>query len=487
MPASVRCGILTAIWLVAGLQPTGSPIGLPRVCAQHPSHRSLSPAQDVVQARRSPSLDMETLPPWLAESSFVAIGDDAIRSESLEEAWEIALVADQALEAKRWDALSAQCSQLSAEAQRYPTLTMEGSYTGRTDDQAFQFSTGSPLQPTAIFPYAQKENAAFRCGVEIPLFTSGALQHGIDAARENVNSAELETEQSARDLKMRVAEEYVAVLRAQRDVEVTETSAKSLASHADDVAKLFEYGQVPRNDLLAAEVELSNAKQEVIRARHRLDASRAAYNRRTGRPLVAMVRIEELPVTPTEGTLDELTSQALRARREPARISAQVLAHRHLAAGLRSRNKLQVNLRGEYAFEENRFRTPDGIASLGVGASWNVFDGGKNRYQAAALERRADGLVHVKKDIESKIALEVRRAWLDVQETGRRLTVASEAIERAEENLRVARGRYKAGTAISTEVLDAESLRAQAYRNQDHSKYDAVLAALRVHHATGQL
>ena len=108
-----------------------------------------------------------------------------------------------------------------------------------------------------------------------------------------------------------------------------------------------------------------------------------------------------------------------------------------------------------------------------------MFDGGKNRYQASALERRADGLVRVKKDLESRIALDVRRAWLDVQETGRRLTVAAEAITRAEENLRVARRRYKAGTAISTEVLDAQSLRAQAYRNRDHANYDAVLAALR--------
>jgi outer membrane protein len=487
MPVFARCGILIAIWLAAGLQ---SPIGLRPVCAQHPNDRSFSPAHDLVQARRSrwlSSLDMEILPPVTAESSFVAIADNASRSESLEEAWEIALVVDQALEAKHWDALSARYSQRSAEAQRCPTFALEGSYTGRTDYQAFQLGAGSALGPTTIFPYAQTENAAFRCGVEIPLFTSGAIQHGIDAARENVHSAELEAEQSAKDLKMRVAEEYVAVLRAQRDVVVTETSARSLASHADDVVKLFKHGQVPRNDLLAAQVALSNAKQEVIRARHRLDASRAAYNRRTGRPLAAMVRIEEVPVTPTEGMLDDLTRQALHARREPARIATQIHALRHLAARFRSQNRLQVNLRGEYAYEENRFQIPDGIGSLGVGASWNVFDGGKNRYQAMALERRADGLVRVKKDLESQIALEVRRAWLDVQETGRRLTVASEAIERAEENLRVARGRYKAGTAISTEVLDAESLRAQAYRNHDHAGYDAVLAALRVHHATGQL
>lgn len=491
MSTSARLGIVIAIWLLTGgLHPTGSSIGLPQVRAQHPSDRLVWPVRSTVDEGsppQSPALEMGRVPPLPSESSPATITDDMSPFESLEQAWKIALSVDQALEAKKWYTSSARYSERSAEAQRYPTLTMEGSYTGRSDDQAFQFHSGIGPQPTTVFPFAQTENAAFRWGMEIPLYTSGAIRHGIDAARAGVASAKLEAERSARNLKMWVANEYVAVLRAQRDLAVTETTARSLASHANDVAKLFQHGQVPKNDLLAAQTALSNAQQNVIRAQHHLDASRAAYNRYLARPLTATVRIRELPVMPTNDTLDHLTSQALRTRREPARITAQINALRHQAARLRSQNGLQVNLRGEYAFEENRYRTSEGIASLGVGASWNVYDGGRNRHQAAALQRQADGLVRVKGDLESHIALEVRRAWLDVQETHQRRIVASEAIQRAEENIRVARQRYKAGTAISTEVLDAESLRAQAYRNHDHADYDAVLAALRVRHATGQL
>ena len=42
-----------------------------------------------------------------------------------------------------------------------------------------------------------------------------------------------------------------------------------------------------------------------------------------------------------------------------------------------------------------------------------------------------------------------------MQETRRRLEAAPEAIQQAEENLRVIRKRYSLGTATNTEVLDA--------------------------------
>ena len=187
------------------------------------------------------------------------------------------------------------------------------------------------------------------------------------------------------------------------------------------------------------------------------------------------------------GCLLNRPRRALRGRPQLARIAAEVAALRSRAGSLRARNRPQLGLWGQYAFEENRFRDPEGIGSVGVRASCRVFDAGRNCHEVRALLQRAEALVRRRADLESKIALEVRRAWLDIQETRRRLDVTSEAIQRAEENLRVARKRYVAGTGISTEVLDAETLRVETRRNHDNATHDAVLAVLRLRHATGAL
>ena len=142
---------------------------------------------------------------------------------------------------------------------------------------------------------------------------------------------------------------------------------------------------------------------------------------------------------------------------------------------------------GDYSFAEDRFQVHEGIASIGVNASWNVFDAGRSQFKANVMRHQAEATMRLEEDLESQIALEVRRAWLDVHETRRRLEVTHDALERAEENLRVTRSRYVSGVGLGTEVLDAQTLRAQTYRNHVNARYDAVLAHLRLRRATGNL
>jgi outer membrane protein len=414
-------------------------------------------------------------------------GAVANRPETLQEAWAIALAVSRPLEAGRWEVSSARHTLESARAQRWPKASMETSYTVRDHEPAFRFDfPGLPLA-TDTFPFAQDEDFAFRAKLDLPLYTSGRIRSGIDAADAEVTSAEWEVARLAMDLKLQVAEDYVAVLRAQRELELTQSTERSLEAHLRDVDLLFKHDQVPINDLLAAQVAWSNARQSTIQAENRLDVGRAAYNRRLGRPLIFPVRIAELQAEPVAEDVETLTARALRMRPEPARLREQARALEHRARSVRARDLPQLALRGEYLFEENRFRSPEGIAGAGLGLSWNVFDAGVNRHQAAALQARQEGLLRLQADVESIIALQLRRAWLDVQETRRRLEVTREAIRRAEENLRVARQRYRVGVGTNTEVLDAEKLRTEAYRNHDNATYDAVLAVLRLRHASGEL
>jgi outer membrane protein TolC len=85
------------------------------------------------------------------------------------------------------------------------------------------------------------------------------------------------------------------------------------------------------------------------------------------------------------------------------------------------------------------------------------------------------------------IALEVRQRWLELQTARQRVEVARQTTALADENLRVARGRYQQHVGTNTEVLDAETLRVQAYTNLFDSTYQAVLAGLRLRRATGDI
>jgi outer membrane protein len=96
-------------------------------------------------------------------------------------------------------------------------------------------------------------------------------------------------------------------------------------------------------------------------------------------------------------------------------------------------------------------------------------------------------LLRLRYDAETIIALEVRQKWIDLLTSRKRVLVARQTTAQADENLRVARDRYQHQVGTNTEVLDAESLRVQAYTNLYNSSYQSVLASLRLRRAVGNL
>jgi len=147
----------------------------------------------------------------------------------------------------------------------------------------------------------------------------------------------------------------------------------------------------------------------------------------------------------------------------------------------------QVSVTGGYNYLENQFLDDETVAMAGVGVQWALFDGGQSRKRAASLERNRRATEEQRADAESLIVLQVRQAWLGVDETQQRLHVTAGAVEQAEENLRIARERYGAGLGTQTQLLEAETLRVQALTNRDTAALDAGLARLRLARAVGSL
>ncbi|MGE5443290.1 MAG: TolC family protein [Ignavibacteriales bacterium] len=165
----------------------------------------------------------------------------------------------------------------------------------------------------------------------------------------------------------------------------------------------------------------------------------------------------------------------------------QAQALRYQASSVRAENGPQIAVSGGYSFQQNRFIVHENVWSATLGLKWDIFDGGIKRQEAGAIAQKAEALLNLRSDLVSTIALQVRQAWLDVEETHKRIEVAREAVAQAEENLKVANDRYRNWLGTNTEVLDAETLRTRSQSNYYNAVYDAVLATLRLHRVVGNL
>ncbi len=406
-------------------------------------------------------------------------------AENLNDAWNAALSVDHRLQASRKMTESSQFALSAAKSARLPSLSIESAYT--ILNHAPTAVIDVPAAQIMEMPVSEDKSLSYTTTASLPLYTSGRIGSSIDAAGASLSAAQHEETKTALDIKLSVAEAYVASLRAGRGMEVAESAVSSLAAHASDVGHFFEEGVVAKNDLLAAQVALSDARQQAIRSRNALDIAHASYNRLLHRPLDQAVMIDDVGAGTSKPDINDLTSSALQKRPELAALSAQVKALRLQAESIRSSTSPQLMLMGSYNYQQNKYQLYENIWSAALGLKWDIFDGGVIRNNANAMMQKAESLRDMQSDTASIITLQVRQAWLDVGETQTRIAVTREATQQAEENLRVVKDRYREGVGTNTEVLDAETLRTKSYNNYYNAVYDAVMANIRLQYATGEL
>lgn len=414
------------------------------------------------------------------------------RAETLADAWALAAAADHRLLAGRHTTAASQQTLQAAQARRWPSASVQAGYTrlNETPTAVGSLTLPPPLPATALsfaLPLQQPAYYAYKAEVSLPLYTGGRIEQGIEAAAALVGAARSDELRSALDLRMAVAQAYVACLRAARLVQVAQGSVDSLSSFGIDVDNLFVQGLVARNDTLAARVALAEAKLRRIQAGNGLDLAQAAYNRLLDREFNHALDLREIGPEAQATDIAALTAQAEATRPELATLSDQGNALRAQAASVRGGMAPQVALVGSYGYQQNRYQAHQGIATVAVGLSWALFDGGLLRHEAAALAARADAVAAQRDDARSLISLQVRQAWLGTQEAALRVVVASAALDSAEENLRLVRDRYSHGMAIYTEVLQAETLRTASQTQRHTATYDTLLAQLQLRRATGTL
>ncbi len=418
---------------------------------------------------------------WLGSRSLA-------HAETLADAWRMALHSDASLGAAQSEVEAAESNRAAATRSRFPVLDANASYTQFKNAPALDVVTpGGALQAPI---WKHDGYGAGSVDVSLPLWTSGRISGAIGAASAGLEGARAQQSRSTADVKLAVAETCIAVFRARRSLEVAESNVASLRANAEDIGVMYDRESVPKADLLAAKVALSNADQQRLRAAHGLRLAQAAYNRQVGQPLDRVVDLEEPAAMASVFAgepLDRMTARALEHRPEFALLAAQREALEQEARSERAQALPQVALRAGYNHFDNDILDRQNFATVGLAVQWRLFDSGQIAARTSALHGRARAVEQRMTDLRSVVSLEVETAVLNREDAAARVRAASAAVEQAEENLRNTRELYGTGLATNTQVLEAESLRVTALTNRDNARFDLLLSGYQIQRAVGDL
>ena len=302
-----------------------------------------------------------------------------------------------------------------------------------------------------------------------PLFTGGGLVANYQASQIAEDAARIEEGAKRQDVIRDVKITYFNILRTQRIKEAADQSVEMLTAHREVAGNFFKVGMIPKNDLLHAEVELANGRQNLTKAQNGVELAKARFNTVLKRKIFAPVQIVDiLNYQPLERQLDECLDIALKTRPELKISALKVEQAGKMVRMAQSEYFPTLSLVGNYtrygdhpSVSGSDYRDAENWSVMGV-ASWNFWEWGRTKFRVDAGRARENQALDESKELNDLIILEIKHAYLNLQEAEKQIAVSEKVIEQANENFRIAQERFRENVATTTDVLDAQTLLTKA-------------------------
>jgi outer membrane protein TolC len=321
-------------------------------------------------------------------------------------------------------------------------------------------------------------------------FDGGARAARTRLAIGGAEDADLRREELRREITFAVERAYYRLLEAQRLVPVHEASVRNLGEHLRTARLLYAAGTVSQVDVLKAQVQIAVAENDVASARNAVEADRIELAGAMGLEGLGDVVLEDpfeaQPGQP-EGPVFGLASWLERLERHPALARAElaIRSRKDETALARSEFFPRVLALGSYTREGSGLLPGHPNWSLGLGLSLPLFDGGARSADRAAARATETAAVATRDALRQHLDAAVRADLVRLEDARRRVGIAAEVVRLAEESLRAATIRYRAGRTPVLDVLDAEDVLLRARTAGVQALTDVALARAALRYDVG--
>jgi outer membrane factor, OMF family len=319
------------------------------------------------------------------------------------------------------------------------------------------------------------------------LYTSGSVDARVDNAVQGLKNNTLEVERQLQELKVGVATAYFRLQTEDGNVEIRQSGVRNAEASLRDSEAQERAGVGTKFDVLRQQVQVANTQQQLLQAQN----NRVVAQRDLARALNFVEPTNVSAKDPIEESgswdlsLEDSIFQAYAKRVELPQFIAQERQAKAQERLAYAQLGPQLSVNGAVDFAKplgNSSDVPGQIGySLGAQLQWNFFDGGVAQGQgqqavAAAKIARVNFT-----NTNNQVRFEVEQQFSTLESSKAQIATSRQAQAQAEEALRLARLRFRAGVGTQTEVISAEDALTQAKVNllQAVIAYNRSLAQLR--------
>ena len=295
-----------------------------------------------------------------------------------------------------------------------------------------------------------------------PVFAGGQIVNGNRLAKVGENVSRLQLQLSENEVEKTTEQYFWQLVSLQEKMKTVEAVEALLADIAKDVDVALKAGVAMRNDLLQVQLRQNDIASQKLALRNATSVVKLLIAQ-----YCCLSDTVFTLVAPADEATDQLQGAAFNVQSTP---EYQLLSQQVRATGLQHKMEVGKNL-----------------PSVGVGAGYNYHNLLDNNHTfgmifatvsvpisdwwggSHAIKRKK--IEHEKAqaqlaDNSELLRIRMQKAYNDVEEARQQLDIAQRSIEQADENLRLNRNFYQAGTSKMSDLLEAQLLYQQARDRQ---------------------
>jgi outer membrane protein len=342
---------------------------------------------------------------------------------------------------------------LGAQQLRSFDFTLEkgilGTYqsTGPVPDQDVHLKT--PLEPTGVV----------MSKITQPLSSLIRIRRSMDTLRTGVKLADEQTRAERQKLAREIKRAYYSLQQVEASLRSVRETAR-LYEEVEQLTSRYVLQQVAlRGDLLDTQTKLAKTQQMEVQLKNQQTSGKEQLNLLLGRNVLTEFEVQ--PVLEATGELPALEEVRARALRDRPEIRQAQLRHLQAEQDLRAKKAEYIP---DIAIEFNNLTflnwgrfMPTQTTSVGVSLSWEPFDWGRRKHEAAEKQRTVAQAKIAQQETESSVVVDINDKYRQLRYHRAELRVARLSQETAVENLRVAKNKYSAQAVLVKDVLQAQA------------------------------
>lgn len=335
----------------------------------------------------------------------------------------------------------------------------------------------------------------FESGVkgQINLFNGGNDYLTVLMARQDKEISELDRNRIENDLTSQVIQAFYDALASEDFIQIAEESVTTVEEQRRIMTVRYKGGGEMKSDLLSLDVRLAQAREQLVAGRNRYQLACAALANLMGLEPSALTEkglivaasatvVPEVPDTYEQGVI-----AAVNRRPELAQVRKQLIRSRMALDSAKTAYLPRLDLMAKYYVDDSGldYDTSRDNWTTALLLHWDLFTGFSREAQVAQAGAVVEELLAADHQTTLGIKLDVKSAYLNLEEAEIRYQVARSSVDSAEESFRLVREHYQGGAVPVTRYLEAELDRNQARTRATAAQYDKIKALAEVARSIG--